>query len=145
MPRKDPITGCQVMTLPEFFQEEAKREGKESGELMSNMFDEIEQSYRQEEERFRNNPDELLNTLREEVKFYNEADPDAEQLPLPKVVQKILEVKVGGTFRTSTLEVKAECQKEDDSVGVLHFSSSSSAGSFYEPPDYESNVRWSND
>jgi hypothetical protein len=41
MPRKDPITGCDVMTMPEFLQAEADREGTTPVAIM----DEIHQSF----------------------------------------------------------------------------------------------------
>lgn len=51
MPRTDPISGCQVMTFPEFLQAEADREGKEPGDIMQ----EIVQTFDDDNEIMRKN------------------------------------------------------------------------------------------
>jgi hypothetical protein len=144
MPRKDPHTGCTVMTMGEFFNAEAEREGKgrSGAEVMSDMFDEIDQSFRDEEKRWRDNPNDLLEHLQTAIKEYNEADAEAEQYPLPTSIAEVLELKVDGSFRTSKFHVRARCTKEDGTVGILSFSSCQYSGSMSEPPDYDCEVKW---
>ena len=146
MPKKDPVTGCTVMTMGEFFQSEADREGKgrSGAEVMSDMFDEIEQSYRDEEKRWRDNPADLLEHLQKEVQDFNSADPDEPQLPVPTTIVEILEVKVDGSFRTSKFMARVCCTKPDVSTGILNFSSCQYSGSMAEPPDYECDLKWEN-
>lgn len=144
MPRKDPHTGCMVMTMGEFFNAEAAREGKgrSGAEVMSDMFDEIDQSYRAEEQRWRDNPADLLDHLQTVIKEYNVFDPEAEQYPIPVSIVEILELKVDGSMRTSTFHVRARCTKEDGTEGILTLSSCQHSGSMSEPPDYDCEVKW---
>lgn len=144
MPRKDPITGVMVMTMGEFFNAEADREGKgrSGSEVMMDMFDEIEQSYRAEEKSWRNDPAGLLEKLQQEIKEYNAADPESEQYPIPASIVEILELKVDGSFKTSTFSVRARCTRDDGTTGILIFSSSQYSGSMIDPPDYDCDIRW---
>lgn len=147
MPKKDPHTGCTVMTIGEFFQDEAKREGKgrSGAEVAADMFDEIDQSYRDEEKRWRDKPNDLLAQLQEEINQYNQGDPDEEQYPVPTEIVEILEVKVDGSFRTSVFSTRVRCKKADGTTGILSFSSTQYSGSMSEPPDYDCNIKWEDD
>lgn len=146
MPKKDPITGCTVMTTGEFFQSEAEREGKgrSGGELMSEMFNEIADSYEEEEKRWKENLPDTLAFLQKEIDEYNDFDPDPDFPPVAKPIsiEEVLDVQVGGSFRTTTLLIKARCKKEDGSEGTIVYNSWHSSGSYYEPPDGDISIKW---
>lgn len=67
MPRIDPITGCHVMTLPEFLNEEGAREGKTGGEVLDEIFQSLEDDNRSIETEWRK-PEVALETLRPMLK-----------------------------------------------------------------------------
>lgn len=148
MPKKDSITGCMVMTTGEFFQSEAEHEGKgrSGGELMSETLDEIAGSYEEEEKRWKENLSDTLSFLQKAVEEYNGFDPDPDFPPLAKPVsiEEVLDVQVGGSFRTSTLLIKARAKKEDSSEGTIVYKSWHSSGSYYEPPDGDVSIKWEN-
>lgn len=144
MPKKDPGTGCTVITTQEFFQGEAKQEGKgrSGAELMIEMFDEIEASARAEENNWKTNPTELLQKLQQEIKEYNEADPEAEQYPIPTQILEVIEVKINYGMRTNSFYIRCRCIKEDGSTSILNVNTRSHSGSMYEPPDYDCEIKW---
>lgn len=65
MPRKDPVTGCMVMTMPEFLNAEAEREGKgrTGADILSDIYAEIDADSRREEDRMRD-PKEALGQIK---------------------------------------------------------------------------------
>lgn len=144
MPKKDPITGCEVMTVGEFFQDEANREGKgrTGGDILNETLSEMDQGYQEEEARWTSKPDELLLRLQEEVKEYNELDPEAEQVSKPISIVEILEVKCSGGMRSSEFSCRVKATKEDGSVGIIKLKSWYTHGTFYDPPDGETVINW---
>ena len=65
MPRIDPITGCSVMTFPEFIHGEAEREGKEPHEIMDEIYQSIEDDNEKMRQEYRK---DALKYLQEEAK-----------------------------------------------------------------------------
>src|SRR5271166_829001 len=78
MPRKDPFTGCSVLTLPEFFASEAKAEGlgRTGSEVMAETFDEIGREEEAHAARI-NQPDEARSILNSAMKeCWDPGEPD---------------------------------------------------------------------
>lgn len=75
MPRIDPITGVSVMTLPEFFNAEAEHEGKgrSGGDVMAEMFDEMDQEMAQQLKRLLT-PEGALEELKRAVGWWLEVE-----------------------------------------------------------------------
>ena len=59
MPRKDPVTGCMVMTMPEFLADEAKREGKgrSGGDILGDIMQEMAQADEEQAKRIESDPE----------------------------------------------------------------------------------------
>ena len=57
---------------------------------------------------------------------------------------EVLEVRVGESFRESTLFLQGRAIRADGVEDVIEFESSHSSGSREEPPDGEENVTWEN-
>lgn len=169
MPRKDPITGCNVMTFPEFIQGEAAREGKEPHEVMDEIFGAIEDDNERMREDYRKNAlkylqeeaKELLYAWDEdsknngEVHEYNRMDfktgeyiketsvYDAGPRP-PQPIKLVEVVKVDFTqnFRSSKSIIVAKCEADDSKTYQYTLSRGDYSGSFYEPPDSDIDLQW---
>jgi len=143
MTRKDPITGCTVLTQPEFWQAEALHEGKgrSGGELATEFAAELEADRQQCEDRYRD-PAVALETLRQAVEQQND-DADV-RLPLPVEVREVLDAGVGQSFRESSTGLRARALREDGVEDIIEFHSWHSSGSFHEPPDGDAYVTWEN-
>jgi len=141
MPRVDAITGCTVMTMGEFWQGEAAREGKgrAPADLMHEMYAEIDDSDAKEAARLRD-PGTALALLREKIAEWNEVDPDFTPYPLPVKVESVESVIIGHRRGGDTLELVATYRAGNHTRFRVHLSEASYAGSFYEPPDYEINI-----
>lgn len=137
MPKIDPITGCSVMTLPEFIIGEAKKEGKEPHELMDEMYEEIASDQRNEEARLKTDFDGVLKLLLEDV----DAAPEFYTFKPEKVIE-VCDAKVSYKFRSNQTMVIARVACSDGKERFATCTASSSSGSFYEPPDYECLVEW---
>lgn len=145
MPRKDPITGCEVMTFPEFISSEAAREGKQPHELMEEMVQDITNDIQDEEQRLKDNPDESLKTFQDAAQFYIdewESDKQGAKPLYPTKVVAVIEARVHYSFRDSKTAVIADVEADDGKVHRIHYFEWSSSGSFYEPPDFESYLEW---
>lgn len=138
MPKIDPMTGCEVLTLGEFLSEEAAHEGKgrSGGELLAEMFAEIDNDSRQEEENLRD-PVKLLPRLLEAVIEERDAlqGEDVELPPIPCKVTRVLSASVRLGMAKSEEHVSCEAEVEDGSVWFFAIDHVSWAGSRMEPPD----------
>lgn len=145
MPRKDPITGCQVMTFHEFISAEAASEGKQPHELLEEMVQDIDNDIQNEEQRLKNNPDDSLKSFQEAAQFDIdewESHKEGPKPPYPAKVVAVIGAKVQYNFRDSKTAVVADVEADDGQVHRVHFFSWSSSGSFYEPPDHEAHLQW---
>lgn len=147
MPRIDPITGCTVQTLGECFADMAEREGegRTGADVMNEMLADFDREMRAEERALRK-PAVALARLRAAVEDWNAyVEEPSERIPLPVRVKRVFCAKIGASpFRGGSSErLTALCLMPDGRRGVLTFWSWSTPGSFYEPPDGESNVHWS--
>lgn len=145
MPRKDPITGCQVMTFGELWAAEAKREGQGrcGAELMSEMFDDMRASFEAEAQQMKEDPSEILKTLRSWYIPEDDSwswDPGDEPEWVPEALEDVEEVECDGGFSESgwMAVVKACCS--DGVTRRLRVTYTKYSGSFYEPPSDDLNV-----
>lgn len=144
MPRKDPITGCMVMTTPEFFDREAEHEGRgRSGtDLMAEMFDEMAAEEAEASAQIASRPVEVLWAIREAMycpdclrgkpcrdrcfDLYN-----IEPLGIHQVIDVDVSASLGGPAGEmyEAVVVWSDGTKRRTRVTVQRFD-----GSFYEPP-----------
>ena len=197
MPRKDPITGCMVMTLPEFLAEEGKRKGTDGGEILSEIYQEFDEDNKRIENECRK-PEVAFSHILEAAKyelgawqddkkasnaeharflrgykgefgllaanlkkFYENAagyrkymtkwahdrghdKPRQEpRPPMPKKAIEVMESRSGQNFRGSSSLLVAKVLCEDGKERFARLTASYSSGSFYEPPDEETILEWS--
>ena len=154
MPRKDPITGCMVLTTPELFERIAETEGKgqTGGEVMMEVFDDLEKSRVEHENNLRK-PDVALAECRKIIEQWNKYENEtAEQnpkyakqyppdiQPMPVKVLRVVSAEFGESFRHTKLIVEAVA--DNGKFGTLTVTDTYYGGSFYEPPDGETNIEW---
>jgi len=89
MPKIDPVTGCEVLTMAEFWAAEAEHEGKgrSGGELFCEMLDEIDKDSRRMEKELNGN---ALEVLRSPLYFDKNQDHDGESC---LAVTEVLEIE----------------------------------------------------
>ena len=133
MPQIDPHTGCEVMTMAEFWANEGE------GAYEDFIKDEA-RAQQEEEDRYRN-PEVALEALQEAWEWEQEAGTD--DLPAkPYKVLDVLKVNVSWTFRTSNMTLVAKCECVDDSIYTFTLARSDYSGSWAEPPDSEVCFTW---
>jgi|SRR5579885_1021169 len=142
MPRKDPITGCNVLTMGEFLSQEAEREGKgrTGGDILSDMMEEVG---KEEEARCAQlrTPTEAMRLLNEGIKESDEADPEYAFGYKVVGVLKVWAASASFGMRQSSEGFRAQCKCDDGKERTLSFTTWHSSGSFYEPPDGETTVQ----
>lgn len=133
MPRTDPVSGCQVMTLGEFWKEEADQEGqgRSAGELMAEFYLDQEKEIRMEEEKLKQ-PAEALKFLLSVWELASEEEP-AEHCPVTVKEVSIVEIRSRG--RTSSTKLVAQAEGMDGKLREYVAWSSYDAGSYLDPPD----------
>lgn len=137
MPKIDPITGCQVMTMGEFWQAEAEREGKTPGELQDEFYQMIDEDNRNVENDMR---EDALNLLRSPSFDDDKLEIVGEcSLAVTKIVE-ILDCESNQSFRESGGMLRAKVLLATGECVIAKWTSWSSPGSFYEPPDGEEYV-----
>ena len=115
-------------------------------EEVSEFLDELAEDERETEESYRRDPKAVLEVLKRAVQEHNR---DAtKRLPVPVEVTEVLEVQVKcGLRKTSTL-FRAKATRKVRGAGVvedvIEYTTWSTGGSMYEPPDGESDVFWEN-
>lgn len=169
MPRIDPVTGCSVMTMPEFLQKEAEREGKEPHEILDEIFDVIEDDNEKMRQDMRTN---ALKYLQEEAKEqlhcwtedskhngqvneFNRHDfktgewihetrvyDAGPRPPQPIAVIEVKEADFSQTFRSSNSKLVAKCFCDDNAEHTFTLCRSDWAGSMLEPPDCDVQFNW---
>jgi|SRR5215813_13301336 len=141
MPRKDPITGCMIMTTFEFFEAEGAREGRTGAEEMERFFTEMAEIEAQEEARLRE-PARALEIIRDCIKMLNEDVEPEDAIEQVISVEEVLEAVSRDSFRTSKVSIKARVTGERGTVGVVEAWREDFSGSFYEPPGGDLDVQW---
>jgi hypothetical protein len=140
MPKIDSFTGCQVMTITEFFAAEDNSNGKEHGTTMSEYFDEVDQSDRDEENKFQDHQ-YTIKYLIDAINEYNDYDPDC-TIAYPTQINKIIAARVSTGFHKSSVLLEVDSVDQNNNSGVLKLNCNSWSGSMWEPPDYELNIEW---
>ena len=133
MPRTDSVTGCQVMTLPEFWAAEAKSEGREVWEIYEDFIEDEAAANRAYEQN-------LMNDVANANQMFREADQADEEASFGfKEVIAILDAMSSESGRGSgaSLLVLAQCT---EGKACLLLSWSSYAGSMLDPPDYDEDL-----
>lgn len=159
MPRTDPITGCQVMTMGEFWQSEAEHEGKgrEPFELMADFFQELaddeehcRQQMLQDTQGAYHNLLRYWNELREDIDW-DELDPlgdwrtegtvDFFVLYKPRRVIEVVHADLKCSFKETTARVVCRVLFSGGRIKLVSHEVYSFSGDFYEPPWGEDNVK----
>ncbi len=161
MHRKDPMTGCKVLTTLGFFHLEAEKEGKgrSAGDLMGEFFEDFDNEVRKEEARYWE-PKYAMDILQELIKEENEYTkkdfgyymrllkegkiskgevPTA--VPTKFKVLRVLEVQHGCSFNSSSTKLIALVKYKGKEL-LVYASTWRSSGSRWEPPDGETEVVW---
>lgn len=142
MPKKDSITGCSVMTMPEFWQAEAKHEGKgRSGfDLMQDMHQDIANEDARMEKDMRENPSIALNAIKEYFTFDEEDCIDYYGFTNNDIVSiEVINVSVSTGIRKSTTSFEAKIVLVDHTTRTVRHT----LEDFYdssEPPSSETNL-----
>lgn len=145
MPKKDPITGCMVMTMPEFLNAEAEREGKGrcGGEILADIFTEIDADSRRCEERL-SWPNEALEALKEALKeaeeYWEDEYGEGSKVPVIVEVVKVLAAKVSQNFSSSGQMLRAEVRTDDGKLCYVEHSYSHWSGTRMDPPEEDSTL-----
>jgi hypothetical protein len=141
MPRKDPITGVPVMTIGEFWNMEAAREGVPAGDLMERHFQEWDESLEQERQRLMT-PEHALSTVLPLIASWDVDVDEDDRIEPPVRILEVLEADYKQSFRQSSQKIRARAERADGSEGVFSFSHRNYSGSFSEPPDWEVEAFW---
>lgn len=130
MPRKDPMTGCRVMTLDEL----AASEGTTVGELLEPMYEEMHNEGLAREDEIRRDP----------LAFYESVlhacPPDED--PPPFVIAEVLSVKASYGFRKSSEHATLRCIDARGGTWTVTAGVTRWDGGRWEPPDEETTVDW---
>lgn len=157
MPRKDTISGVMVMTDAEFWTMMAEKEGKgrTAGDLVSDHYQQLADEEIKEEQRLLSDKAYTLHLIQtqalQNMQYEHEdrtADPkwwtsQPSFLTLPFPVE-ILELSDAGVHwgRSSYEQFKFIAQCDDGVIRRGEYTHSHYSGSFYEPPDDETEVIW---
>jgi len=132
MPRKDPVTGCDVMTLPEF----AKAEGYNSaGEMLDEVFKEMELDCRKWERFLFSNPKEVLKMFKTHYKEYADYFEENFQNDVPKKHVATLFVKSSQGFKTEKHTIVAAFVCKDGKTRIQQLHHTYWGGTRLEPPE----------
>jgi hypothetical protein len=150
MPRIDPITGCSVMTFVEFVAAEAAREGKETGDVMDDIFGPLAEDDRRIENEWRD-PAKALEIIRAEAELERTAwqeskdcDPgyDEPEPPTPVEILAVLGARHSQGLRGSDGVFTARVRCADGSVRYAVHSDYYDGGDRMTPPDGGSETTW---
>ena len=133
MPYNHPDLGVPCMTLGEFWASEAKKEGKEVGEIMGDFYDEIAQDCAKAEDSLKSNFSAILEMLKE----YYDADPESSEFE-PIEVISVEMTKINYSFSKDTTSFIALVNCADNLKRLVKYSQTSYHGSYMEPPDFDS-------
>ena len=145
MPKKDPITGCMVMTMPEFLNAEAEREGKGrcGGEILADIFTELDNDSKRIEDELRK-PENALEAIKQALKEAEEywEDEYGEGAKVPEIVEvvHVIEVQVGQSMRSSGQVLKAEVKTADGRLCYVSHHYSHWSGTMMDPPEEDSTL-----
>ena len=139
MPYKH-ANGCTCMTLPEFLNEEGKREGKTGGEVWAEITDDMEKDCRDSEARLKDNPDWLWEQFKGDAELVWEDSEGSD--PIPVKIAKVVDAEVNDGFKKSSTVVLIDVECNDDKVHRCLYETMNWSGSFYEPPESDFILLW---
>jgi hypothetical protein len=154
VPKKDPITGCMVMTTAEYFQSEADRNGRSFADEVTSFYEEQAKVEQEDEDNFFK-PENLLETLKKAVadenqaiaeeNLYNQAHPEYNQpqsalIPVPVKILEVVREKFNEGFKGTSIACRAKIETEDGQRGWTFYEYYNDHGSFYEPPSCEYSI-----
>lgn len=120
-----------------------------------NFFNEMEQERQAEKKRLQD-PAILLPLLQAAIKEVNEdilscraeclkhnwTDDSGPLMPQVTEIVEVIDAEYDFNLRSEHSQVSVYAKDEHGCLGVLYCNSSSYSGSFYEPPDSETNIYW---
>lgn len=171
MPRIDPFSGCETMTMTEFLEEEGQRCGKTGGEVLNEIFATMEadsarikeeqrqpdvalqillpaaQFDREEYDQWRSYVDGLRENPDEswkqlEIESFDSDPRNAMRPPLPVEVLEVQESYHYQNFDGTTIKITARVRCDDGATRIVKYVGQHSHGSRVEPPDDEQTVEW---
>lgn len=138
MPKIDPVTGCTVMTMSEFWRSEAQAEGsgRDGADLADDFYADMGAEAERETERMRD-PVEALRAL----KAYDDQEEPEHRLGGGIVsVRRVLHADFTQSARSSEGGIVAEVECSDGSARFVRWGFSSWDGSRMEPPEYDESL-----
>ena len=145
MSRKDPISGCMVMTMPEFLTAEAEREGKGrcGGDILADIFSEIDDDTKRCEDELRK-PENALEAIKLALKEAEEywEDEYGEGAKVPEIVEviRVIEARVSQNMSSSGQVLKAEVKTADGKLCYFEHTYSHWSGTRMDPPEEDSTM-----
>lgn len=136
MPYIHPVLGVPCITNNEFWESEAKAEGREATDLINDYHQEMLIDMERERQRLLNDKEGALEMLRD---YYH---PDNDDVTfIPTEVVNILEASCNYNMRSSTTSITAEINCSDGKTRIVEYTESQYGGSYMEPPDYDCNCK----
>ncbi|MFW5871508.1 MAG: hypothetical protein ACOCUT_00225 [bacterium] len=160
MPKIDPITGCEVMSLLEFCEQEGERKGQTADEYMSDIFEDMAKEANKEAERWLEPEmrEEVLQELRNAVALelrewkscywsdIEDNNPNGmDDWPKPPIPIKIIDMEDSQSsygMRTNNSMLKGLCKCKDGKVRRFTYKYWTYSGDFYEPPSEDWELNW---
>lgn len=149
MPRKDSITGCQVLTVGEFLTQEAEHEGKgrTGGDILREIFDEIHADEDRRVKELTSSPEQAMHVLNEYIvendwdKTTGTDNSDLNEFRFAVVsVLRVYDAEAHYGMRQSSEGFTAECVCSDGKSRTLLYRASHDSGTRIDPPDSETSV-----
>lgn len=141
MSKKDPRTGCPVMTTKEFFQMEAEKEGKgrTDYEVMLDVINDMEAD-EADMVNFMSVPENACKAICDAI---DEQAPHIEDVvEKPAKVLKVLYCRYSHSMHGYYTNMRVEAERPDGTIGHIVLDDSYDSGSYDEPPYSETNVYW---
>ena len=135
----DPITGCEVLTTKGLLDSMADKEGKTGAELMTEMFEDMEQSRQNEEQELSmpGNIKEYVNQFIIDNNDWNNDEPEYCYEYQITEVTKVESCTFDSNYGGSELKVTFIAKCSDNKVRKLLFNDWQDFGSYWDPPCQE--------
>jgi hypothetical protein len=136
-----------VMTMHEFLHDMAEKEGKgrTGGDILADIFTEIDEDSRRQEERI-SKPEEALELIKQALKEAEEywEDMFGEGAKVPEIVEvvHVIEAHVSQSMRSSGEILRAEVRTKDGKLGYACHTASHWSGTMLDPPEEDSNFEF---
>ncbi len=133
MPYNHPVLGVPCITVNEFWNIEAQKEGRKPCDLIDDFYSELAKDEELTRQNIIADKQGALDSLR---KYY---DPDyCDDITfMPVEVINIIDANVSIGMRKSTVTFRAIVKCDDSKTRTLEYTEYEYAGSYMEPPDFE--------